>query len=413
VTAAESSDPESRLIVLPQLEQEAAHGVNNYAPLPVVIARADGSWVRDVHGERYFDALSAYSALNFGHRHPRLIAAAQAQLNRLTLTSRAFHNDQLGPFCAELATVCGRDRVLPSNTGGEAVEAAIKTARKWGYEARGVAPGQARIIACHRNFHGRTTTIISFSDDPQAVAGFGPFTPGFDLVPHGDANALRAAITHDTVAFLFEPVQGEAGVIVPPDGYIKAVREICDEAGILMIADEIQSGLGRTGRRFACDWEDVVPDIWVLGKALGGGIMPLSAIVADDEVLGLYRPGQHGSTFGGNPLACAIGREVLELLADGSLADRARVLGEAFATVVRAADHPVVLDVRQRGLWIAIELRPGASDARAVCEDLLRARVLAKDTYHTTVRLAPPLTSDAADLEWVQERVNEVLAAHG
>jgi ornithine--oxo-acid transaminase len=394
----------------PAIQQELQHGARNYAPLPVVIAEAEGSWVQDSSGRRYFDALSAYSALNFGHRHPRLVDAAVRQLGRLTLTSRAFHNDQLGPFCEELSAFTGKQRILPMNTGAEAVETAIKAARKWGYEAKGVAPGRAKVIACQGNFHGRTTTIVSFSDDPVAREGYAPYTPGFELVPYGDADALRAAIDDDTVAFLVEPIQGEAGVVVPPAGYLRAVREICSEAGVLFVADEIQSGLGRTGRAFATDWEDVTPDVRVLGKALGGGIVALSAIAADDEVLGLFRPGQHGSTFGGNPLACAVGREVLALLADGTLADGANVLGERFAEGVRAAGHGVVRTVRQRGLWVAIELHADAPPARAACEALMALGVLAKDTHETTIRIAPPLTSTAEDLDWALERVDQALA---
>jgi len=403
-------DPTQAAAVHPAIALEQQHGARNYAPLPVVIERAEGSWVVAADGRRLFDALSAYSALNFGHRHPRLVAAAVEQLGRVTLTSRAFHNDQLGPFCAALAAFCGKERVLPMNTGAEAVETAIKAARKWGYEVKGVRPDRARIIGCHGNFHGRTTTIVSLSDDPSARAGFGPFTPGFALVPFGDAEALRAAIDDDTVAFLVEPIQGEAGVIVPPDGYLRAVRAICSEHGVLLVADEVQSGLGRTGRSFACDWEDVVPDLVVLGKALGGGIVPLSAIVGDDAVVGCFRPGEHGSTFGGNPLACAIGRAVLRLLAGGDLQEHARREGDRLAATLRAPGHPAVTAIRQRGLWLGIELHDDAPTARFACEELLRHGVLAKDTHRTTIRLAPPLTSSADELEWLAEKVGDVLA---
>ncbi len=303
------------------------HTAPNYAPLPVTLVGGEGAWVVDEHGNRYLDCLSAYSALNFGHRHPRLVAAAHAQLERLTLTSRAYGNDQLDPFCAELAELCGKDMVLPMNTGAEGVETAIKAARRWGYLVKGVARDRAEIIVCGDNFHGRTTTIVGFSSDPDAREGFGPFTPGFVSVPFGDAAALRAAITERTVAFLFEPVQGEAGVIVPPAVYLADVRRACDAAGILMIADEIQSGLARTGRTFACDHEDVTPDVYILGKALGGGIMPLSAVVADRDVLGVLTVGTHGSTFGGNPLACAVGREVIAMLRTGEYQERAARLG--------------------------------------------------------------------------------------
>ena len=392
------------------LELERRHGARNYDPLPVVVARGKGAWVYDEQGRAYLDALSAYSALNFGHLHPRLVSAATAQLERLTLTSRAFHNDQLGSFCHELSELCGKELVLPMNTGAEAVETAIKAARKWGYERKGVADGKARIIVCHGNFHGRTTTIVSFSDDPLARTGFAPFTPGFESIPYGDAAALEAAIDEDTVAFLVEPIQGEAGVIIPPDGYLTRVREICTGAGVLMIADEIQSGLGRTGRTFGCDHEEVTPDVVLLGKALGGGILPLSAVVADDEVLGVFRPGEHGSTFGGNPLACAVGREALRVLADEELAERSDSLGRQFLEELRALRHPAIAAVRGRGLWVGFDMAPGAPAAREICERLLAAGVLCKDAHEATVRLAPPLIVSRADLDWCMERLDGVLA---
>jgi len=391
-----------------RLEEE--YGVHNYAPLPVVISRGEGSWVEDVEGRRYFDALSAYSALNFGHRHPRLVAAARDQLDRLTLTSRAFRNDRISTLCRELAELCSLDRVLPMNTGAEAVETAIKAARKWGYEAKGVAAGQAKIVVCRGNFHGRTTTIISFSDDEVARTGFGPFTPGFESVPYGDLAALEAALDEDTVAFLVEPVQGEAGVIIPPDGYLEGARALCTEANALLITDEIQSGLGRTGRTFAADHEGVTPDLMLLGKALGGGIVPISAVVGTGEVLGLFKPGQHGSTFGGNPLACAIALAVLDLLRDGSLQRNAAELGDRFAASLRAADHPAVTAIRQRGLWIGVDIGPGGATAREACMELLTTGVLAKETQTRTIRFAPPLTTSADELEWVLERVNRVVA---
>ena len=389
------------------------HLARTYDPLPVTIVRAEGAWVHDDRGRRYFDALSAYSALNFGHRHPRLVAAARDQLGRLTLTSRAFGNDQLGGFARELAALCGKDRVLPMNSGAEAVESAIKTARKWGYRVKGVVPDEATIVVCRGNFHGRTTTVISFSDDPTARADFGPFTPGFRSVAYGDAEALDAAIDESVVAFLVEPVQGEAGVIVPPDGYLRAVRRLCSERGVLLIADEIQSGLGRTGKTFACDHEGVVPDLYVLGKALGGGIMPLSAVVGDDDVLGVLRPGEHGSTFGGNPLACAIGRVVIELLASGEpQADAAR-LGSRLRAGFDAAAPPAVRELRSRGLWFGLELEPEAGSARHACELLLAAGVLAKETHEQTVRLSPPLTISDEEADWLLERVLSVLGALG
>jgi ornithine--oxo-acid transaminase len=391
-----------------RLEEE--YGVHNYAPLPVVISRGEGSWVEDVEGRRYFDALSAYSALNFGHRHPQLVAAAREQLDRLTLTSRAFRNDRIGTLCRELAELCSLDRVLPMNTGAEAVETAIKAARKWGYEAKGVAAGRAKIVVCRGNFHGRTTTIISFSDDEVARTGFGPFTPGFESVPYGDLAALEAALDEDTVAFLVEPVQGEAGVIIPPDGYLEGARALCTEANALLITDEIQSGLGRTGRTFAADHEGVTPDLMLLGKALGGGIVPISAVVGTGEVLGLFKPGQHGSTFGGNPLACAIAIAVLDLLRDGWLQRNAAELGDRFAASLRAADHPAVTAIRQRGLWIGVDIGPGGATAREACMELLTTGVLAKETQTRTIRFAPPLTTSADELEWVLERVNRVVA---
>ena len=391
-----------------RLEEE--YGVHNYAPLPVVISRGEGSWVEDVEGRRYFDALSAYSALNFGHRHPQLVAAAREQLDRLTLTSRAFRNDRIGTLCRELAELCSLDRVLPMNTGAEAVETAIKAARKWGYEAKGVAAGRAKIVVCRGNFHGRTTTIISFSDDEVARTGFGPFTPGFESVPYGDLAALEAALDDDTVAFLVEPIQGEAGVIIPPDGYLEGARALCTEANALLITDEIQSGLGRTGRTFAADHEGVTPDLMLLGKALGGGIVPISAVVGTGEVLGLFKPGQHGSTFGGNPLACAIAIAVLDLLRDGSLQRNAAELGDRFAASLRAADHPAVTAIRQRGLWIGVDIGPGGATAREACMELLTTGVLAKETQTRTIRFAPPLTTSADELEWVLERVNRVVA---
>jgi ornithine--oxo-acid transaminase len=391
----------SRADALRALEER--HGAHNYHPLPVVLERGEGVWVWDVEGRRYFDALAAYSALNFGHRHPALVAAAEEQLGRLTLVSRAFHADQLGPFCAELGAFCGKERVLPMNTGAEAVETAIKLARKWGHDRRGIA--EPKIVVCAGNFHGRTTTIISFSDDPAAHDGFGPYTPGFVTVPYGDAEALRAALADESVvAFLVEPIQGEAGVIIPPDGYLRAVREACDDAGVLMIADEVQSGLGRAGTNFACEHEGVEPDLYVMGKALGGGVLPLSAVAGGDEVLGVLRPGEHGSTFGGNPLACAVGREVLRLMADGTLVAASAALGEAAAARLRGAG----LTVRQRGLWLGVDV-PGGG-ARAACERLMELGVLCKDTHETTLRIAPPLVVAGDDLDWALERVEQVLA---
>jgi ornithine--oxo-acid transaminase len=388
-------------------ERYAPH---NYHPLPVVIAEGEGAWVTDVEGTRYLDMLAAYSALNFGHRHPRLVAAALAQIDRLTLTSRAFHNDTFPIFCRDLAELAGKDMVLTMNTGAEGVETAIKTARRWGYDVKGVAPDRAKIVVADGNFHGRTVTIVSFSTDPSAKVGFGPFTPGFEVVPYGDIEALRAAIEDQTVAFLVEPIQGEAGVIIPPDGYLRAARELCTERNVLLIADEIQSGLGRTGTTFAVEHERVVPDVYILGKALGGGIMPLSAVVADRAVLGVFKPGEHGSTFGGNPLACAIGIEVVDLLREGTYQRASAELGGWLADAIRDAGLPTVAEVRGRGLWIGIDLTPDAGTARAACERLMTLGVLAKDTHESTIRLAPPLCVSREDLDWALERILDVLS---
>jgi ornithine--oxo-acid transaminase len=375
-----------------------AHSAHNYHPLPIVIAEAQGAWVTDAEGRRYLDMLAAYSALNFGHRHPALIAAAQRQLDRVTLVSRAFDHDQFGLFCAELADLAGMEMVLPMNTGAEAVETAIKTARKWGYEVKGVPADEAIIIAFEGNFHGRTTTIISFSTDPDARASFGPYTPGFRVVPYGDADALAAAMDPNVVGVLIEPIQGEAGVLVPPPGYLAAVRDLCSEHGVLMIADEIQSGLGRTGATFACEHEGVRPDMYLLGKALGGGIVPVSAVVSSRAVLGVFQPGQHGSTFGGNPLACAVGREVIALLATGEYQERSAKLGTHLHDRLSALPGDVVRRVSGRGLWAGVEFTslPG----RVACERLATHGVLAKDTHGTAIRLAPPLMISEPDLDW-------------
>jgi ornithine--oxo-acid transaminase len=387
--------------------QTLAHSARNYDPLPVVISEADGAWVTDVGGRRYLDMLAAYSAINFGHRHPRLVAAARDQLDRVTLVSRAFDHDQFGPFCAELAELAGLDMVLPMNTGAEAVETAIKTARKWGYEVKGVPAGEAVIIAFDGNFHGRTTTIISFSTDEDARGSFGPYTPGFRLVPYGDLAALAEAFDDNVVGVLVEPIQGEAGVLVPPPGFLTGIRELCSARGALMIADEIQSGLGRTGDTFACDHEGVVPDMYVLGKALGGGIVPLSAVVSRRDVLGVFRPGQHGSTFGGNPLACAVGREVIAMLSTGEYQERSAKLGAHLHDRLAGLPRDVVRQVRGRGLWAGVEFTtlPG----REACERLARLGVLAKDTHGTAIRLAPPLVISEDDLDWGLDRLEEAV----
>jgi ornithine--oxo-acid transaminase len=389
------------------VERYSAH---NYHPLPVVVARAEGVWVHDVQDRAYMDLLSGYSALNFGHGNPRLLAAARAQLERVTLTSRAFYNDQLGPFCKALTELTGLEAVLPMNTGAEAVETAVKLSRRWAYDVKGVAPDKAKIIVCANNFHGRTTTIVSFSTDPSARGGFGPFTPGFEVVPYGDIEALRAAIDDDTAAFLVEPVQGEAGVVVPPAGYLKAARELCRERNVLFVADEIQSGLGRTGRTLAIEHDDITPDVLILGKALGGGITPLSAVVANWDIMKVIRPGEHGSTFGGNPLACAVGREVLAILAEGEVQARTATMGVRFLDTLRSANLGKVKEIRGIGLWAGIELLPGGPTSREVCEAMLAEGLLVKDTHETTVRLSPPLVITDEELDWALERAVKVLS---
>ena len=386
------------------------HAARNYAPLPVVAASASGAWITDVHGRRYLDCLAAYSAVNFGHGNPQILAAAHAQLDRVTLVSRAFHAEGLGPFCAELAALVGKDMVLPMNTGAEAVESGLKVARKWGYEVKGVPPDRANIVVMAGNFHGRTTTIVSFSDDETARGGFGPFTPGFRTVPYGDALALEAAIDADTVAVLLEPIQGEAGVIVPPASYLPAVREICTRLGVLMIADEIQSGLARTGSTLACEHSGVVADVYLLGKALGGGVVPVSAVVADRDVLGVLQPGQHGSTFGGNPLACAVGRAVVGMLATGVWQERATHLGAHLHARLGELVGRGVTEVRGRGLWAGVDIEAGRGSGREVCGDLLTRGILAKDTHGSTIRFAPPLVVELSELDWAVDQLREVLA---
>ena len=391
------------------LETVDRHSARNYAPLPVVVSSARGAWVQDVEGKRYLDLLSAYSALNFGHGHPEIVDTFVEQARRLSLTSRAFHNDQFGPFCEAITRFCGMDLVLPMNTGAEAVETAIKAARKWGYQVKGVPDGTAEIIVCEGNFHGRTVTIVSFSDDVQYREGFGPFTPGFKMVPYGDAAALEAAIGPNTVGFLVEPIQGEGGIVVPPAGYLKTARELCTKHRVLFMADEIQTGLGRTGRRFACDHEDVKPDVLILGKALGGGLLPVSAVLASKEVLGVFRPGDHGSTFGGNPLACAVARKSLEVLEREQLPQRAAKLGARFLEKLEGLDGRWVREARGRGLLIGIELKPEAGPAKAWCKQLMHDGLLCKDTVESVMRIAPPLVIEDADLDWAYERIARML----
>ena len=388
-------------------ERRAAH---NYHPLPVVLNHGEGAWVTDLVGERYLDCLAGYSALNFGHRHPRLIARTQQQLSRLTLTSRAFYNDQLGPFADALGVLVGKEMILPMNSGAEAVETALKVARKWGCQVKGVAPDHGRIIVMDGNFHGRTTTIVGFSTDELARRDFGPFTPGFDLVAYGEAEAFGDAITEDTIAVLLEPIQGEGGVLIPPAGFLQQVRELCDRHGILLIADEIQSGLARTGRTLAVEYEDVVADILVLGKALGGGILPVSAIAADTDVLGVITPGTHGSTFGGNPLAAAVGHEVCLMLATGEFQARAAALGARLADGLLGLGSAVVREVRCRGLWAGVDVDPTVMTGRQLCESLLERHVLAKETHSSTIRLAPPIVCSEDDIDMLVDAIGSVVA---
>ena len=388
----------------------AQYSANNYAPLPVVIRKGEGSWVEDVSGRRYLDMLSAYSALNFGHAHPEIIEVFVEQARRLTLTSRAFQNDQFGPFCKEITEFCGQDMVLPMNTGAEAVETAIKTARKWGYEVKGVAADKAEIIVVEGNFHGRTVTIISFSRDQQFKDGFGPLTPGFKTIPYGDADALRAAITPNTVGFLVEPIQGEGGIVVPPEGYLPACAQVCRENKVLFIADEIQTGLGRTGKTLACDHEGVKPDMIILGKALGGGVMPVSAVLASKEVLGVFNPGDHGSTFGGNPLGCAVARIALHILRRDNLAERANEVGQAFMERLRAIGGDKIKEVRGKGLLIGVEFHESAGVAKKYCKQLKEEGILCKDTVEQVMRFAPPLTIEQKDMDWALERIKKVLS---
>jgi ornithine--oxo-acid transaminase len=389
-----------------QVDKWSAH---NYHPLPVVLERGEGEWVWDVEGRKYLDMLSAYSAVNQGHRHPRIIEALRAQAEKLTLTSRAFHNDRMGPFLQQLCEMTGFERALPMNTGAEAVETAIKMVRKWGYQVRGIPDGQAEIIVCEDNFHGRTTTIVGFSSEDQYREGFGPFTPGFKLVPYGDVDALRRAIGPNTAGFMVEPVQGEAGVVVPPDGYLRETAAICRDNGVAFVADEIQTGLGRTGRLFCCDWEGVRPDVLIVGKALGGGVYPVSAVIADAEFMDVFRPGDHGSTFGGNPLGAAVGRASLRVILDDDLSRRSDELGSWFMDRLRAINSPHVEEVRGRGLLIGVVIRESSGTARPFCEALQERGILAKETHHQIVRFAPPLTVERADLEAALTEIEAVL----
>ncbi|MFD1423000.1 ornithine--oxo-acid transaminase [Laceyella tengchongensis] len=389
------------------IELTDKYGAKNYHPLPIVISKAEGVWVEDADGNRYMDMLSAYSALNHGHRHPRLIQALKDQADKVTLTSRAFHNDQLGTFYEKVAELTGKEMVLPMNTGAEAVETAIKAARRWAYDVKKVADNQAEIIVCEDNFHGRTITAVSLSSNEEYQRGFGPLTPGFKVIPYGDLEALKAAITPNTAAFMLEPIQGEAGVIVPPEGFLRHALEICKEHNVLFIADEVQTGFGRTGQLFACDWEGVKPDMYIMGKALGGGVMPISAVAADREILGVFDPGSHGSTFGGNPLACAVSIAALDVLVEDDLTTRSRELGEYFITELKKIENPIIKEVRGKGLFIGMELY---EKARPYCEALMKEGLLCKETHDNTIRFAPPLTITKEELDLALEKVRKIMS---
>ncbi|MFP5111927.1 ornithine--oxo-acid transaminase [Bacillaceae bacterium C204] len=389
------------------IEQTHKFGANNYHPLPIVIAKAEGVWVESPEGNRYMDMLSAYSAVNQGHRHPKIIQALKDQADKVTLTSRAFHNDQLGPWYEKICQLTNKDMALPMNTGAEAVETALKTARRWGYDVKGIAENQAEIIACIGNFHGRTMGAVSLSSDPEYKRGFGPMLPGINLIPYGDLEALKAAFTPNTAAFLIEPIQGEAGIILPPEGFLKAAADLCKENNVLFIADEIQVGLARTGKMFACDWEEVNPDMLILGKALGGGVFPISCVVANSDVLGVFNPGSHGSTFGGNPLACAVSLAALDVIEEEKLAERSLELGKYFFEKLMSIDNPKIKTVRGRGLFIGVEL---TEEARPYCERLKDEGLLCKETHDTVIRFAPPLTITKEEIDWAFEKIKTVLS---
>lgn len=388
------------------MELEEEYGARNYHPLPIVLAKGEGVWVEDEQGRRYMDMLSAYSALNQGHRHPRIIQALKDQADKITLTSRAFHNNQLGKLYERLVQLTGKNMILPMNTGAEAVETAVKAVRRWAYEVKKVPEDQAEIVVCSGNFHGRTTTIISFSSDPEYQKGFGPLTPGFKIIPYGDIAALRAAITPNTAAFLVEPIQGEAGIIIPPPGFLREAYEVCQANQVLLVADEIQTGLGRTGKLFASGWDDVTPDMYIIGKALGGGVIPVSAVAADKEILGVFEPGSHGSTFGGNPLAAAVAVAALDVIVDEHLAEQSEQLGEYFLNRIKEITSPMIKEVRGRGLFIGVELH---MKARPYCEKLMEEGLLCKETHENTIRFAPPLVIQKDELDWAFERIRKVL----
>jgi ornithine--oxo-acid transaminase len=386
------------------------YSAHNYHPLPVVLSKGEGVWVWDVEGRKFMDMLSSYSALNQGHLHPRIVEAARTQLGRLTLTSRAFHNDQFGTFCELICKACSQDSVLLMNTGAEAVETAIKAARKWGYQVKGVAEDKAEVIVCENNFHGRTTTIVGFSSEDQYRRGFGPFGPGFRMIPYSDIDAFKRAISPNTVGFLVEPIQGEAGIIVPGDGYLKEVRELCKANNILLMLDEIQTGLGRTGKLFCYEYEGARPDILIVGKALGGGVFPVSGALAGKEVMDVFTPGDHGSTFGGNPMACAIGAEALRVIVDEDLPGKAFESGRYFMERLRAIESPHIKEIRGKGLLIGVEIKESSGTARPFCERLMELGILAKETHHQVIRFAPPLVISREEMDWALERIAKVLA---
>ncbi|SDN32161.1 ornithine--oxo-acid transaminase [Bacillus sp. OK048] len=389
------------------IEQTQKFGANNYHPLPIVVSKAEGVWVENPEGTRYMDMLSAYSAVNQGHRHPKIIKALKDQADKVTLTSRAFHNDQLGPWYEKICKLTNKDMALPMNTGAEAVETAIKAARRWGYDVKGIADNQAEIIACTGNFHGRTMGAVSLSSDPEYKRGFGPLLPGIKLIPYGDLEALKTAITVNTAAFLIEPIQGEAGIILPPEGFLKAASNLCKENNVLFIADEIQVGLARTGKMFATEWEAVIPDMLILGKALGGGVFPISCVVANSDVLGVFNPGSHGSTFGGNPLACAVSIAALEVIEEEKLAERSLDLGEYFLEKLKTINNSIIKEIRGRGLFIGVEL---TEVARPYCEQLKEEGLLCKETHDTVIRFAPPLIITKEEIDWAVEKITKVLA---
>ena len=392
------------------IEETEKYSANNYHPLPVVLVKGEGVWVWDADGKKFMDMLAAYSAVNQGHRHPAIIKAAKDQMDKITLTSRAFHNDKMGSFLKKLCEITGYDKALPMNTGAEAVETALKTARKWGYLKKKVEDDKAEIIVVENNFHGRTVTIVGFSTEAQYRHGFGPFTPGFKVIPYGDADALEKAITPNTVAFMVEPIQGEGGVLIPEEGYLKKTYDICKKHNVLFIADEIQTGFGRTGKMFACDHEGVKPDIVTVGKALGGGVYPVSGILASDEVMSVFNPGDHGSTFGGNPLGSAIGEAALDVLIDEKLPERSLEMGKYFVEKLREINSPHVKEVRGKGLMIGVEIRKESGTARPFCECLMNNGILAKETHHQVIRFAPPLVITKEEIDWAMERIRKILA---